>query len=535
MTTPPSPSSQPAGRRTLFAVLLVAASWLTAGVAAAQGTREARAARRATTSGEPMILRDAEHAIVDVHVARRGEPVRDIEVGDFRLEVDGQSVPIDGFEEIGHGSRLPVRYLIFIDDFFSIPSQRNRVLDGIRARLGELGARDRMAILAYDGETVEVLAGWTRLLPVLDEALLRARKRPSHGLLRLAEQRQFELSQRLSPPVHYSSGSFAGIGLTGSTQPNHGAISLRRAREITGQVANVMRAATASLYALPSDEGRHVMLLLSGGWQVSPDSWVVMRGDGKGPYTGIQAAESLFAPLIESADQRRYTLYPVAVPSWTTDEPTGNFDPLVDEMLTRLAVETGGQALLEARSVSKIFSLVAKDLESYYRLRFAPQWRHERRRQRLRVDVAGGRYRVRARLGLADPSRQQQINCLAESATYLERSLPGAEALTIAIEAGAGRQIPLRIRIAADAVTMRREGDQYVVDLELRVARFGVASPPEPEPILVRLTRTRLPERGDVLTHEARVRLPKKAKSLLVSVYDPRDGTLLAREVTMQQ
>ncbi len=540
MMTLPTSYHQPTARsdgsawRPAWFVVLIGVCGLLSSVVEAQGLRETRATRRAVAAAEPATLRDAELAVIDVHIGRRGEPVPDLAVGEFRLEIDGQSVPIDGFEEIGHGSRLPVRYLVFIDDFFSIPSQRNRVLDGIRAQLTELGDRDRMAVLAFDGETVEVLAGWTRLLPVLDDALQRARRRPSHGLLRLAEQRQFELSQRLAPPVHYSSGSFAGIGLTGSTQPDQGAVSLRRAREITGQVANVMRAATASLYALPTtDEGRNVMILLSGGWQVSPDRWVVMRGDGKGPYTGIQAAESLFAPLVESADQRQYTLYPVAVPNWTTNEPTGSIDPLIDEMLTRLAVETGGEALLETRSVGKILSLVARDVESYYRLQFTPRWRHEQRRQRVRIDVAGGRYRVRARLGLADPSRQQQIACLAESAAYLERALPGSKALDIAIEAGAGRQIPLRIRIAADAVTMRREGEQYVADLELRVARFDGEAAHEAKTMPLRLTRASLPARGDVLTHEAQVRLPRKAKSLLVSVYDPNDGTLLAREVAL--
>lgn len=472
-------------------------------------------------------------AIVDVRVERRGEPLSGLERDAFELQLDGRPVTALAVEEIKPGHRLPRRYLVFIDDFFSVPSQRNRILDGIEAQLPVLGVDDRMAILAFDGTTVEILSGFTRSIRSLENALERARSRPSQGLLRLTEQRQFELSQRLGGRSLNSSGSFAGIGLTGSTQPDQGAISLRRAREITGQVARVLRAATAALYALPESEGRNVMLMLSGGWQVAPDRWVVTRAQGGGPFTGIRAAESLFAPLVESADQQGYTLYPVAVPNWSSHEPGGRRNDLVDEMLTRLAIDTGGAAVLEDEDVTKVLGLVAHDLEAYYRLRFAVPARGEDRRQRLRVDVAGGP-RVRTRTGLADPSRQIQIACLVESAGFLARELPGTEALEVAIRAAAGgREVPLEIRIAAGAVTLRPQGESFVADLELRVARFDDDATPEAEIQALRLVRAQLPRHGDILIHQAQVRLPKKAERVLVSVYDPRDGTLLTKAVAV--
>gem|GEM_PF-4852330 len=478
-------------------------------------------------------LRDSEEAVVDVRVERRGEAVRGIAAGDFHLALDGHEVALRAVEEAGPGSAVPLYYLLFIDDFFSVPSQRNRILDGIRSQLDLLRQQDRMAVLSFDGETVEVLSGWTRSLPALEAALARSCRRPSHGLLRLAEQRQFELSQRLTPR-RFASGSFAGVGLSGSTRPDQGALSLRRAREITGQVATALRAATAALYALPNDRGRRVMIMLSGGWQVAPDRWVVNPSREKGPYTGLQAAEKLFEPLIESADQRGYTLYPVAVPSWSSGEATLRREPLVGDMLRQLAVETGGIALLDERLAGMVLKRVSQDLDGFYRLRFATNWHHDQRRRRLKLVVKGGRYRGRTRLGLADPSRHEQIRCLAQSAGFLDRPLPGADALQVAVVAGAhGRDVPLRIHITAGAVAMRHEGEVFVADLELRVMPVDRLPPASAEVWPLRFSRGQLPASGEILSETAQVTLPKKAARVLVSVYDPHDGTLLTSQVAL--
>src|ERR1700761_7429618 len=84
--------------------------------------------------------------VVNVEVTARdfrGNPIHGLKPADFRLKVDGKDVPIEYFTEVLQGeeasepasapSATPVKvgtsYLIFIDDFFSIDTQRNRVLD----------------------------------------------------------------------------------------------------------------------------------------------------------------------------------------------------------------------------------------------------------------------------------------------------------------------------------------------------------------------------------------------------------------------
>lgn len=484
----------------------------------------------------------AGESMIDVRVEKRGEAFIGVPEEAFRLEIDGEPIEPLRVEAITPADPLPRRVLVFIDDFFSVPSERNHVLDILAQEVALLSPADRMAVLAFDGTTVEVLTGWTRSIRTLEDAFSRARARPSQGLLRLTEQRQFELSQRLRPRSATSSGSFAGIGLSGSSQPDQGAISLRRAREITGQVARVLRAATAALYALPTeqrrdatrrDAHRNVMIMLSGGWQVAPDRWIVNPGSG-GPYTGLRAAESLFAPLIESADQKGFTIYPVAVPNWSPDIAGPRRNALVDEMLTRLAVDTGGAAILDDRHISKVLEPILDDLGAYYRIHFDLPRRHDDRRRRLRVDVDGGP-RIRTRTGLADRSRQVEIACLVESAGFLDRPLPGTENLEVAIRAAAGgRDVPLEIQIDAGAVSLRPEGDAYVADLELRVARFADDEPiGDSEARPLRLVRSAMPGRGDILVHETRVKVPRKAERLLVSIYDPRDGTLLTKAVVV--
>ncbi|MEM7351105.1 MAG: hypothetical protein AAF657_09885, partial [Acidobacteriota bacterium] len=80
---------------------------------------------------------------LDVVVTRGGDRVRGLAAPDFRLSVDGEEIPIEYFSEMAEGRTVasasgraerdarPVdgtRYLVFIDDDFSVPTYRNRAL-----------------------------------------------------------------------------------------------------------------------------------------------------------------------------------------------------------------------------------------------------------------------------------------------------------------------------------------------------------------------------------------------------------------------
>lgn len=142
--------------------------------------------------------------VVNVEVVvtdRQGNRVQGLKPSDFELLVDGKPTPIDYFTEIEDGLALGARngdmaavpsvdpnapvgtnFLIFIDDLFSIERDRNRVLDRLRDDLGTLRPVDRVAVVAFDGKSAETLTGWTPRSMELEEALDRARERPTRGM-----------------------------------------------------------------------------------------------------------------------------------------------------------------------------------------------------------------------------------------------------------------------------------------------------------------------------------------------------------------
>src|SRR3954470_24688507 len=116
------------------------------------------------TPGEPApAVADAiDVRVVNVEVVVtdwRGHRMTGLKPGDFRLKVDGRPVAVEYFTEvqdgraaispgaagapvpgIGPGEVIGTRYLVFIDDFFSIGAQRDVVLTSLKKEIGRLGA-----------------------------------------------------------------------------------------------------------------------------------------------------------------------------------------------------------------------------------------------------------------------------------------------------------------------------------------------------------------------------------------------------------
>ncbi len=231
---------------------------------------------------------------LEVVVTEKGERLEGLTPGDFQLLVNGEEKPIDYFSEVRNGwaveadqsaetfampalepgEAVGTRYLVFIDDYFSIASYRNRVLGELAEQLPLLSADDRMAIVAYDGDEVVMLSSWTRSLAELGTALERATQRRARGLERLSEERQFDStarfrSSRLGGP-RFASTAFAGARGGFATLDGY---ERQRAYELASQVEQVADAATSALRAFARPPGRKVMLLLSGGWPVSGEAW----------------------------------------------------------------------------------------------------------------------------------------------------------------------------------------------------------------------------------------------------------------------
>src|SRR5436305_2804380 len=144
---------------------------------------------------------------------RQGNRVTGLKPEDFRLRVDGKEVPVEYFSEVRDGEalaatpeaiqnktageaavqgvaagRVGTYYLLYVDDFFSTPAQRDAVLTALKNDLGHLGPDDRMAIVAFDGRRLTMISNWSGSPADLGHAIDQAMARRTTGLLRRAER-----------------------------------------------------------------------------------------------------------------------------------------------------------------------------------------------------------------------------------------------------------------------------------------------------------------------------------------------------------
>ncbi len=355
------------------------------------GTLLLPAAATAQQQGEPAVFSE----VIDVRVVnaevvvtdREGNRVHGLEASDFELLVDGEPMPISYFTEIAEGfaqgaatgavagvpdlapyAPVGTNFLIFIDDFFSIERDRNRVLDSLEEDLRELGPVDRVAAVAFDGDSLEMLTAWTNDPSVMEQALDRARRRSAYGLQRLSELRMSEagreaqaifeavadqafapdqreaaeleqIALEANPSVSTSFGAASQEGGTGADAAGQAQVlagedaaalkdllgtslssqELQYARKLENQLELSVLAAMATMRSLANQPGRKVMLLLAGGW---PRSAALFTVAGKGDLSGFAASadgalmseDELYGPLVAAANLIGYALYPVDLP-----------------------------------------------------------------------------------------------------------------------------------------------------------------------------------------------------------------------------
>ena len=233
------------------------------------------------------VFGDARGPVVNLEVVvtdRAGLPVSGLEAGDFGSRVDGGGAdrlftevragrrsPVPGSRErrrrargpaLAPGEPVDTSYLVFIDEVFSIPRDRNRVLDRLRSDLGRLGPEDRMAIVAFDGRKLTMLTSWSSSPTVLDRALREAQARPAFGQQRLSELRTLQTDQRYFRGLPTRQGSLPRSRLE--------AHELAFAQRLQDRLEGVVFAAVGALQSFAQPPGRKVMLLLSGGWPEDP-------------------------------------------------------------------------------------------------------------------------------------------------------------------------------------------------------------------------------------------------------------------------
>jgi VWFA-related protein len=489
---------------------------------------------------------------------RQGNRVQGLKPEDFRLKVDGKTVPVEYFNEIrggqaialgegggegavkglpslAPGSPVGTSYLVFVDNFFSLGPRRNEVLKSLKEQLSRLGPEDRMAIVAYDGGGVEMLSSWSNSSRQLEKAIDEAVRRPAKGLARRAELQNFQSLRRITgDPVNRGSRSAFAQRLDGEEE--------EFVYFVAGQVERAAMAATSTLRGFASPPGRKVMLLLSGGWPFSPADYVINNPNRPVLLRDLPQGEQLFRPLVDTANRLGYTIYTVDVPgvesavvdaSLQGPPQTGiNIREQENQAaLQFIANQTGGEALLNARS-EQLLQVADTDTRSYYWLGFTPTWQGNDKRHKVDVELTRPGLKVRSRESFLDLSRKAETSMMVESAMIFGGA-PDQAALPIKIgqPVAVGRremEVPVSLAIPSDAVTLVPLNGKQVAEVELRVVALDVKGGRAPMPVIpVTLTADEAPKPGTFIRYDTKIRMRRMPHTLTVAIFDPLSGKLL--------
>ncbi len=530
--------------------------------------------------GQENPLPDLFSDVIDVRVVnvevvvtdKQGNRIRDLDAADFELRVDGASVPIDYFTEVDEGvarvnaqgsapgalsslvpgEPVPTNYLVFVDEYFAVRRDRDRVLDRLEQDLGELREHDRVALVAFDGQNVSQLTDWTGSRDVLRDAFGEARKRDAQGIMRIVD-----IEAAVVEPALPGRASQAQVRSREGIRRSMSALNLnRREREIQRSVL----AATATLRSYADPPGRKVMLVLADGWGVPEWSRDQFGSAERRP----PSIESIYGPLVHAANLVGYTLYPVDLPgldpaftnaSSGTGEPFAQYSPspslaslatdlsalptdLYSEWsqeasLSYLARETGGLPMINAfRDVA--LAEAATDTRSYYWLGFEPPRNEDDELHAIEVQLVGRPgIRVRSRRSYLDLSKSTEVTMIVEG-SLLFGGAAGKE--TLAVEFGTpqparGRKIlvPMKIFIPLDDITLLPVGGSWTNEVELRVTVINDSGDRSETPVeTIRIAGPAAPEPGQHYWYTTELVLRNREHRIVVAVHDPVSGTILS-------
>jgi VWFA-related protein len=531
---------------------------LTAGTALAQNPAPPRP--QPDLFGEQIDVR-----VINVEVVvtdRQGNRVPDLSAADFRLKVDGKVMPIEYFTEVrggqaiapqagsaagavpglpslAPGSPVGTSYLVFVDDFFSIAPRRDQALKALKDDISRLGPEDRMAIVAFDGRRLDMLASWSQSQNELQRAVDRAMARPADGAARIAERRSFDVSRNISVN--------SGFGGRSQFDDQLDIEELGYAQLLSRQVDRVVSAATSTLRGFASPPGRKVMLIYSGGWPYSPADYVVGNPTRGIIRRDVPRGEEFLRPLADTANRLGYTVYPIDVPGLEgsgADASAGSFQNPVtanlreqetEASLIYVAQQTGGKALINAQR-DKALETVSGDTRSYYWIGFSPEWKKDDARHQVRVEPVRGGLEVRSREGFLDLSRKSEVSMRVESAMNFGGD---PEALRLLVELGkpvkAGRglvELPVTLAVPTDMLNSVPLNGEYISEMELRVAALDVKGDRSDMPVIpLRLTTKTEPQRGHFAKYQTRLKVRRVEQQLVIAVFDPLSGKLALAQV----
>ena len=483
-------------------------------------------AQETPTSPQPQVFGESiDVRVVNVEAVvtdRGGERVRGLAAGDFRLLVDGREVPIDYFAEVAEGAAVtasgdgaPVSqgeavgrsYLVFIDDSISLQPQRNDLLKKLKLDLNLLRSADRMAVLAFDGLHIDVLASWTSDAMALAAALDRARQRPAHGAMAKVHLQGPERD------VTFLKESAAILDDGDSSGPTILQAELETLHERPAAMADAFTdahkaadAAAAALRAFEAPLGRKVMLLVSGAWT-------------------LQSAAPLYGPLLGAANRLGYSVYPVdAAQSYTSAIKTA-------DVLARL---TGGTAV--APLDNRVLRDVVQDTGTYYWLGFSPSWKANDRSHRVTIEVRRPGLTVRSRHGFSDLSKASETALKTEGVLLFGGK---EEERRLFVKLGSPRRkgrelaVPVTLGVPFEALTMTPQEKGYRGEVFLALAAMDEKGGRADMRAHLKIAVPTLPQAGNYVRFQTVVRVRNIDQRLVFTVPDPASGRTVWGEANL--
>jgi VWFA-related protein len=453
-----------------------------------------------------------------------------------------------------------------VDDSFGIAPHRNAVLDRIGQGLDKLSPADQLAVVAFDGRRIDLLSDWTSDRSRIAGALAEARRRKAHGMIIRAQMRELNRSvgaataiRGFTPlPVPTTAGESAGrfgMGYDGTDfLESSGGVTV----DIPSLLSRVVNASAAAMRAVPipeRQEGRKVMLLLSGGWPLLEQTsgrdllqersasldWMESAGYGR-------AGEAVFRPLVDTANRLGYTLYPVDMPGLgagsgadveDTDFASNRlisspWDQATDFALNYLAEETGGRAAVNSARLEAL-DRMAEDTRSYYWLGFTPAWKADDRHHRIEVETRRPGLKVRARSGFTDLSRRTEMAMSTEGLLLFGPKPEAPDRQLIKVEMGKPQRaglstvkVPVTLNIPAEALTLVPVTGGYAAEASLSVGALDRWGSRSDLPVqTLRLNFDRQPKPGDVVRYRTALRMSRGRQQVVFTLRDSLTGEML--------
>jgi VWFA-related protein len=341
-------------------------------------------ARADAPPGVPGVRAAVDVTAMDLDVvatAKDGRPVSDLTRAELAVTVDGKPLPLDYFVKVEagqlHGPDLstaspdfilettaagpdryvPRQFLLFFDDEHLLPSDRKRVLDGLRDFVTRLSPSDSMAIVSYNVSS-HVFAPFTNSKETLLDGLSRLEKAGSRGLYWEAQFRQeVALARRTRPSSR------------DSLIRNYGA-------QIQGREKGTLNELKRAFAALAARSGKRVAFWVSSGLELRPGQTFAQALSTNSLSQFDYSVTPEFRAVVAEANRSGITVHALDARGLATDTDASESEtPVVSqfsadanrrESLAGLADETGGILVQNRNTFGGALERIYRESASYY-------------------------------------------------------------------------------------------------------------------------------------------------------------------------